>query len=107
MVCRGREKSLWTRKIYDVASPFDHRKLESEANTEKRSILLAGPFDRQYHTFNAARTEPAWDKDAAGENMRPFSAIKSDKTLLCANNSSPRVVILLRICILLFWFQIR
>jgi hypothetical protein len=79
MVRRGKEKSLWTRKIYDVASPFDHRKLKSEANTEKRSILLAGPFDRQYHTFNTALTEPAWDEDAAGKNMRPFSAIESNK----------------------------
>ncbi len=70
---------MWTRKIYDVASPFDHRKLKSEANAEKRSILLAGPFDRQYHTFNAALTEPAWNEDAAAENMRHFSAIKSIK----------------------------
>jgi hypothetical protein len=98
---------LWTRKIYDVAGPFDHRKLKSEANTEERSILLAGPFDRQYHTFSAALTEPAWNEDTAGENMKPFSTIKSNKTLLCANNSSPRVVIFFRICLLLFWFQIR
>jgi hypothetical protein len=49
-----------------VASPFDYRKLKSEANTEERSILLAGPFDRQYHTFNATLTEPAWNEDTAG-----------------------------------------
>ena len=96
---------MWTRKIYDVTSPFDHRKLKSEANTEKRSILLAGPFDRQHHTFSAAFAEPAWNEDTAGE--KPFSAIKSNKTLLCTNNSSPRVVISFRICLLLFWFQIR
>jgi hypothetical protein len=90
-----------------VASPFDHRKLKSEANTEKRFILLAGPFDRQYHAFNAALTEPAWNEDTAEENMKPFSAIKSNESLLCANNSSPRVVIFFRICLLLFWFQIR
>jgi hypothetical protein len=63
-----------------VASPFDHRKLKSEANTEKRSILLASPFDRQYHTFNAAFTEPAWNEDTAGENMKAFSTIKSNET---------------------------
>ena len=79
MVRRGKDKHLWTRKIYDVTSPFDHCKLKSEANTEKRSILLAGPFDRQYHTFNAALTEPAWDEDAAGENMRSFSTVKLNK----------------------------
>jgi hypothetical protein len=106
-VRKGSEKRLWTRKIYDVASPFDHRKLKSEANTEKRSILLAGPFDRQYHTFNATFTEPAWNEDTAGEYMNAFSAIKSNKTLPCANNSSPRVVIFFRICVLLFWLQIR
>lgn len=53
-----------------MASPFDHRELKSEANTEKWSILLAGPFDRQYHTINAALTEPAWNEDTAGENMK-------------------------------------
>jgi hypothetical protein len=48
-----------------VASPLDHRKLESKANTKKRSILLARPFDRQYHAFDAALTKPAWNEDTA------------------------------------------
>jgi hypothetical protein len=96
-----------TWEVYDVTSPFDHRKLKSEANTKERSILLARPFDRQHHTFGAALTKPARNEDTAGEDMKPFYAIKTNKKLLCANNSSPRIVIVFRIGLLLLWFHIR
>jgi hypothetical protein len=61
----GREKGFWTRELYDVASPLDHGKLEAKANSKKRSILLARPFDRQYHTFDAALAKPAWNENTA------------------------------------------
>lgn len=99
-------KGLRTRKLYDVACPLNHRKLESKADAKKRSILLACPFDRQYQTFDAALTKAAWNEDTTGENMRLRTVI-TKKTLLCTNNSSPCIMIFLRICLLLCWFQIR
>ena len=57
-----------------MACPLNHRKLESKANTEKRYILLACPFDRQDHTLSAALTESARDKDTAGKKMRTIIA---------------------------------
>jgi hypothetical protein len=59
-----------------VASPLDHGKLEAKANTKKRSILLARPFDRQYHTFDAALAKPAWNEDTAERNMRTLTPSK-------------------------------
>ena len=49
-----------------MACPFNYRKLESKANTEKRYILLSRPFDRQDHTLNAALAESTRDEDTAG-----------------------------------------
>ena len=78
----GRLKGLRTRKLYDVACPLNHRKLESKANAKKRSILLACPFDRQYQTFDAALTKAAWNEDTTGENMRLRTVItKKNLTL--------------------------
>ncbi len=62
-----------------MASPFNHRKLKPEANTEKRFILLARPFDRQYHSFGPALAESAWNEDTAGEDMRQLTASTSIK----------------------------
>ncbi len=70
---------MCTWEVYDVTSPFDHRKLKSEANTKERSILLARPFDRQHHTFGAALTKPARNEDTAGEDMKPFTLSRQIK----------------------------
>ena len=56
-----------------MASPLDYGKLESKANTEKRLILLACPFDRQYQAFDAALTKSARNEDTTGENMRTLT----------------------------------
>jgi hypothetical protein len=69
----GKKKGLRTWKVYDVASPLDHGKLESKANTKKRPILLACPFDRQYQAFDAALTKSAWNENTTGENMRTLT----------------------------------
>ena len=105
----GRLEGSRTRKVYNVACPLDHCKLESKANAKKGSILLACPFDRQYQTFDAALTKAAWNEDTAGENMRLLTVITNmtKETLLCPNDSSPCIMIFLRICLLLCWFQIR